>query len=123
MKKLLLTLTIYLLTSSSAFASGKLSLTGNYYTQDKRSLPAVGLSSYEDTGFGFAFDTFLGAGIAPRHNYPDVYWLVTRADVAIPVTEDVTISAGVTLRLSEQEWIGVEDESNVHAKLTVSLWE
>lgn len=123
MKKILFTLAIYLLTSSSAFASGKLSLTGNYYTLDKRPLPAVGFNTYEDTGLGFALDTYLGMGIAPRHNYPDVYWWVARADIAIPVTEDVTISAGATFRLSDQEWIGVEDESNVHVKAVIKLWE
>lgn len=111
-----------LLVSTNLFASGKITLNGNYFTKTERTLPSVGVNSYEDTGLGFAVDTYVGTGIAPRYNWPDVYWWVARADVVFPLSENLTISGGATLRMSEQEWIGVEDESNIHVKVSYKIW-
>lgn len=113
---------LLMLFASNLFASGKFSLAGNYYTKDAKTLPSISVSSFEDTGLGFFVDTYLGTGIAPRHNWPDVYWWVARADAVVPLSENLSIAAGATLRMSEQEWIGVEDESNVHVKLSYRIW-
>lgn len=113
---------LLMLFASNLFASGKFSLSGNYYTKDAKTLPSISINSFEDTGLGFFVDSYLGTGIAPRHNWPDVYWWVARADAVVPLSENLSIAAGATLRMSEQEWIGVEDESNVHVKLSYKIW-
>lgn len=118
MKKVLFSLLI----AGNVFASGKLSILGNYYTKENKTMPAAGFNVYENTGLGFFIDGYLGTGIAPRYNWPDVYWWVAKADAVLPFSDDVLFSIGATLKLSNQEWVGVEDESNIHAKLTFKLW-
>lgn len=125
MRNLILTALVLLglIISGDVFASGKLQLTGNYFTKDGRALPSAGISAYEHVLMGIYYDGFLGFGVAPRHNYPDVYWMTFRQDLSVPVTDIFSISAGVTFRYSDQEWIGLEDESNVHVKAVFKLWE
>lgn len=120
MKKFILSAILY---TSAAFPVGKLQLTGNYFTKDGRSLPAVGMSVYEPVMFGMYYDGFMGFGVAPRHSWPDVYWMTFRNDVSVPISSMVSISGGFTFRFSDQEWIGLEDESNLHVKLVAKLWD
>lgn len=117
MKKLLLGL----LLSVNCFAGGKLHLNGNYYTGHGKTLPTAGISVWEYLGLGIFYDGYYGVGISPREAMPNVYWLVNRHDIGT-YFGPVGVSVGATVRLSEQEFIGTEDESNVHLKLSYELW-
>jgi hypothetical protein len=120
MKKLFLLLCLI---PTLASASGKFHITGNYFTKDGKAFPATGVSVYEPLFLGLNYDGFIGFGVAPRHNWPDVYWMTLRNDLSLALTKNISLSVGATIRLSDQEWIGLEDESNVHCKLVVQLWE
>lgn len=112
---------IILLASSQCLPTGKLNLSGGYFTEHDKMLPQAGISVWEPVASGLFYDGYSGFGVSPRHALPNVYWVVSRHDFGMEF-KPFTVSAGVTLRLSDQEFIGSENESNLHVKFVTTLW-
>lgn len=118
MKKLVLALSFICM---NIYASGKLTVSPNYYLKTKEILPQVGVSAYEPLFLGLFYDGYIGAGIAPSTNYPQTAWLTTRHDLGQDF-DGLKISVGVTLTASTKERYTGEDESNVHIRMSYGLW-
>lgn len=117
MKKTLLAF----LVSAVCLASGKLEVSPSYVFDKKEVLPTLGVSIYEPIGLGLNYDSYTGGGVAPRVYSPDVHWFATRQDLETSFG-NLTVGAGVTVRLMFQDGLKMENENGAHLTVSYKLW-
>ncbi len=100
MKNLMFVLLVALM-PFSAFASGKLTMNGNYYKADGDLKPSVGLAIYEPLAPGFvAYNGWLGLGGEYRKR--DFEWASTKHMIEFYINK-VTIGAGFMLEYDRKD--------------------
>lgn len=125
MRALLLVLTMSI--STTAFASGKLSVEPRYNPKNEQTTYTVGLGVYETlirnrvalnswTGFGDSIDDGLDADYSK--------WFVTKNSVDLFLTEMVAISPGIRIAYRPRDGEFSEDTvvQEIFGKLTIKLW-
>jgi hypothetical protein len=109
-----------LLFSFSVFASGKIMVQPQYFTDSHRIAPMVGLSIYEKIpGFKSAYNGWAGLGDQIFVDREDVTWYTIRHAVDFYTTSALVLSPGV-------QSIKVDTEDNwqhrVFVRATYQLW-
>lgn len=109
--------------SSLCFASGRLSLEGDYYLNGQEALPKAGISIHENLGFlGLHYGQWTGVGMAPKTgSTPDVLWATSRHDLEWYYGQ-WGVAAGFTYRHATQPGVDLLADHDVHVKLMYTLW-
>lgn len=84
--------------SASCYASGKLSVQGNFYDDGQQVRPMVGLSVYEKISKRLAFNGWAGYGNQFLETRNDVDWLVAKAQLDMNMKR-LTVSPGVQYKV------------------------
>lgn len=83
-----------LLFSATVFASGKISLQGNWYDSGKNVKPMVGFGVYEKLVKNAYLNAWTGYGVQPLEIKDDVNWYVAKAQVDMRFNK-LTVAPGV----------------------------
>lgn len=120
MKLKLFFLAIFTLLSVNCFASGKISVQGNYFWQSKQWFPQVGLSVYERlVGNTLAYESWTGGGGQDFELHPDIRWYTTKQDLVLNLGHNLALAGGVQISYIRPY---NEFNNNAHVKLSVKLW-
>lgn len=109
-----------LLFSFSVFASGKIMVQPQYFTDSKKLTPMIGLSVYEKIpGFKAAYNGWAGAGDQVFVDRTDVTWYSIRNAVDFYTPSPLVISPGVQSVIidGQDEW-----QHRVFVRATYQLW-
>jgi hypothetical protein len=122
-KQMKSTLAVLLFLSSAAFGSGKLSVQGNYFLDQKTLRPVIGFAIHEKLIGPISYSGWTGIGWQPKVGASDVFWVTSRHDLEVWLG-NVGISTGITLRHAQQPLFDGEmsSEHDVHVKLVYKLW-
>lgn len=109
-----------MLVNVNAFASGKISVQGNYWWQTKQWYPQVGLSVYERlVGNTLAYESWTGGGGQDFETNPDVQWYTTKQDLVLNMGHNLSLSGGVQISYIKPF---NDFNNNAHVKMSVKLW-
>lgn len=112
------TFLITLLLSAACYASGKLSVQGNWYDDGKEVRPMVGFNVYEKLAKRLAVNSWVGYGNQFLETHQDVNWFVAKAQLDMSMKR-VTVSPGISYKaLPDDNFHDVIP----YLKLDLQLW-
>lgn len=120
--RILFTILLALSLSTMAFASGKISIQGNYFgTESKDIKPMAGFGVYEKVARNLYVNSWLGYGAQPlEHRASDLDWFVAKAQLDLRMNR-LTVSPGVQYKYVKDANVNIQD-TIPFVKLDYQLW-